>query len=42
MSISRALLPSVVGKELRDFPGCCKLDSDFDLGAKLSANRKIE
>lgn len=41
-SLELALLPCVVGKAARDFPGCCKLESDFDLGAKFSANRKLK
>lgn len=42
ISIFRALLLFVLRKELRDFPGCCKLHSDFELGAKFLANRKLK
>lgn len=42
-SISRASTsPFVMGGGRRDFPGCCKLGSEFDLGAQFSANRKLK
>lgn len=40
-SPERASPPRVVGKEARDFPGCCELESDCDLGTRFPANRRL-
>ena len=41
--VSRAGITTISCRErIWDFPGCCKLDSDFAPGAKFSVNHKFE